>query len=92
MDMSKAVFVKMLKEQAGFSTLVQAEDVYGKIFAIIGAALKNGDDVAVSGFGSFRVVKRKARKGRNPHTGKEIQIPASKAIKFTAGKALKESL
>ena len=50
------------------------------------AALQKGYAVSISGFGSFKVIKRKARKGRNPRTGKEIQIPASKTAKFTAGK------
>ena len=90
--MTKAEFVKTLKEKAGLATLVQAEAAYEKFFALIGATLKNGDAVSISGFGSFKVVERKARKGRNPRTGKEVQIPASKAVKFTAGKALKESL
>ena len=90
--MTKAEFVKSLKEQAGLATLAQAEAAYEKLFAIIGASLKNGDAVSISGFGSFKVMKRKARKGRNPRTGKEIQIPASKTVKFTVGKALKESL
>ena len=90
--MTKAEFVKTLKEQAGLSTLAQAETAYEKLFALIGTALKKGNAVSVSGFGSFKVVNRKARKGRNPRTGKEIQIPASKAVKFTPGKALKESL
>ena len=90
--MTKADLVKMLKEKAGLSTLAQAELAYTKLFAIITATLKKGDAVAISGFGSFRVVDRKARKGRNPRTGKEIQIPASKTVKFTSGKALKESL
>ena len=90
--MTKAEFVKALKEQAGLATLAQAEAAYEKLFAIIGATLKNGDAVSISGFGSFKVMNRKARKGRNPRTGKEIQIPAGKAVKFTAGKGLKESL
>ena len=77
--MTKAEFVKSLKEQAGLSTLAQAEAAYEKLFAIIGSALKNGDAVLITGFGSFKVVKRKARKGRNPRTGKEIQIKAGKA-------------
>ena len=55
-------------------------------------ALKKGDSVAISGFGSFKVVERATRKGRNPRTGKELQIPAAKAVKFTAGKGLKEGL
>jgi DNA-binding protein HU-beta len=54
--------------------------------------LKKGDAIAKSGFGSFKVADRVARKGRNPCTGKEIQPPASKAVKFTTGKALKDSL
>ena len=90
--MSKAEVVKALKEKAGLSTLAQAEAAYEKLFAIIGAALQKGDLVSISGFGSFKVVNRKARKGRNPRTGKEIQIPASKAVKFTPSKALKEKL
>ncbi len=90
--MTKAEMVKTLKEQAGLATLAQAEAAYEKLFALIGASLKNGDAVSISGFGSFKVVDRAARKGRNPQTGKEIQIAASKAVKFTPGKALKESL
>ncbi len=90
--MTKTELVKKLKEQAGFPTLAQAEAAYDNLFAIIGASLKDGDAVSISGFGSFKVVEHKARKGRNPQTGKEIQIPASKAVKFTPGKALKESV
>jgi len=90
--MTKTEFVRALKEKAGLATLAQAEAAYESLFGIIGATLKNGDTVSVSGFGSFKVVNRKARKGRNPRTGKEMMIPASKAVKFTPGKGLKESL
>ena len=90
--MTKAELVKTLKEQTGLATLAQAEEAYEKVFAIIADTLKNGDAVSISGFGSFKTVKRAARKGRNPQTGKEIQIPASTTVKFTPGKALKESL
>jgi len=90
--MTKAEFVKILKEKAGLATLAQAEAAYGSIFGIIKTALKAGDVVSIAGFGSFKPVQRKARKGRNPRTGKEMQIPASKTAKFTPGKALKESL
>jgi DNA-binding protein HU-beta len=90
--MTKAEFVKTLKEQVGLSTLAQAEAAYEKLFVFFGATLKKGEAVAITGFGSFKVVSRKARKGRNPRTGKELKIPARKAVKFTAGKALKESL
>ena len=90
--MTKAEFVKVLKEKAGLATLAQAEAAYDGLFGIIKATLKKGDDVSITGFGSFKVVKRKARKGRNPRTGKELKIPAKKAVKFTPGKALKENL
>ena len=90
--MTKADLVKALKEKAGLATLAQAEAAYESLFGIIKATLKKGDTLAVSGFGTFKVADRKARKGRNPRTGKEIDIPASKAVKFAPGKALKENL
>jgi DNA-binding protein HU-beta len=90
--MTKAELVKTLKEQAHLATNAQAEAAYDGLFTLLTEALKKGDSVAITGFGSFKVVERKARKGRNPRTGEEIQIPASKAVKFTPGKALKENL
>ena len=90
--MTKTEFVKMLKEKAGLATVAQAEAAYDSLFGIIKATLEKGDPVSISGFGSFKVVERKARKGRNPRTGEELQIPASKTAHFTPGKALKESL
>jgi nucleoid DNA-binding protein len=56
------------------------------------ASLKKEERVTLVGFGTFAVSKRKARKGRNPRTGKEIKIPARKVPKFTAGKAFKEAV
>jgi len=90
--MTKAEFVRILKAKAGLTTLAQAEAAYDSLFDIVKAALKKGDAVSISGFGSFKLVQRKARKGRNPRTGKEMQIPASNAAKFIPGKALKETL
>ena len=90
--MTKAEFVKTLKEKAGLATLAQAEAAYEKLFAIIGGTLKKGDALSITGFGSFKVVNRKARKGRNPRTGKEMMIPASKTVKFRPGKSLKENI
>jgi nucleoid DNA-binding protein len=62
------------------------------LFDGIKVALKNDDRVTLVGFGSFSVTKRKARKGRNPRTGKEIKIAARKVPKFTAGKSFKDSI
>jgi DNA-binding protein HU-beta len=62
------------------------------VLSSITKALENGDSVSLIGFGTFKVVERKARKGRNPQTGEEISIAASKVPKFVAGKALKEAV
>ncbi len=53
---------------------------------------KREKKITLVGFGTFSVTKRKARKGRNPKTGEEIKIPATKSPKFTPGKALKEAI
>ena len=62
------------------------------VIAAITAAVTKGDTVQLIGFGSFSTGARAARVGRNPVTGAEIQIPAAKAVKFTAGKAFKDAL
>ena len=90
--MTKAEIIKALKDKADLATLAQADAAYDSLFALIAENLKKEGALSVTGFGSFKVVERKARKGRNPRTGKEIHIPASKAVKFTPGKALKDSL
>ncbi len=74
------------------STKKVAQETVECMISSITKALRNGEDVALSGFGSFKVIKRKARKGRNPNTGEEIEIRATKAPKFAPGKALKEAL
>ena len=70
----------------------QAERAVNMVFDDIEQALRNGDKVNISGFGTFAVSSRKARSGRNPKTGETIQIPASKSAKFKAGKTLKDKL
>ena len=70
----------------------KAEEIVNGLFDDIVAALKKGDKVNISGFGTFSVSERKARMGRNPKTGETIQIASSRAAKFKAGKTLKESL
>jgi len=74
------------------STKKEAQEAVDCVFSSITKALKKGDAVTLVGFGTFKVTKRKARKGRNPQTGEEIKIKASKAPKFTAGKSLKEAV
>ncbi len=68
---------------------VDAEKVISAFESSVIDALKKGDKVTLVGFGTFAVTNRKARKGRNPQTGKEITIAARKTPKFVAGKGLK---
>ncbi|HET8562289.1 MAG TPA: HU family DNA-binding protein [Candidatus Binatia bacterium] len=70
----------------------KAEEIVNGLFDDIVAALKSGDKVNISGFGTFSVSQRKGRTGRNPKTGETIEIAPSRAAKFKAGKTLKESL
>jgi DNA-binding protein HU-beta len=69
-----------------------AQEAVDCVFSSITQSLKKGEDVTLVGFGTFKVVKRKARKGRNPYTGEAIKIKATKAPKFTPGKSLKEAV
>ena len=73
-------------------TKKEAQEAVDCVFSSITKALKKGDAVTLVGFGTFKVTKRKARKGRNPQTGEEIKIKASKTPKFTPGKSLKEAV
>lgn len=70
----------------------QAKEIIDATFDAITSELKNGGEVAVSGFGKFSVTKRAAREGRNPATGETIKIAASNGAKFSAAAALKKSL
>ena len=74
------------------NTKKDAQAAVDVVFSSITEALGQGDDVSLVGFGTFKVANRKARKGRNPQTGEEIHIAASKIPKFVAGKALKEAV
>ena len=70
----------------------QAALVVGTVFETIAESLAKGEKVQLIGFGSFEVRERAERKGRNPQTGDEIVIPASKVPAFKAGKALKDAV
>ena len=69
-----------------------AEDVLNAFVSSVTGALKKGDKVTLTGFGTFSITNRAARMGRNPQTGEAIQVKASKVPKFKAGAGLKESL
>ena len=67
-----------------------AERTFDSILDIILTCLKGDEQVKIAGFGTYKVAKRKARVGRNPRTGEQIQIAASQKVKFLPAKALKE--
>ena len=87
--MNKSELVSAIAEEAGL-TKADAAKALDATVASITKAMSSGDSVAIIGFGTFKVGDRSARTGRNPQTGAEMQIPAAKVPKFTAGKALKE--
>ncbi|MCH2213569.1 MAG: HU family DNA-binding protein [Flavobacteriales bacterium] len=89
--MNKAELVEAMAEDAGLSKADAKKALDGFINTTT-AALKKGDRVALVGFGSFSISERAARKGRNPQTGKEINIAAKKVVKFKAGADLSDKV
>ena len=90
--MTRADLVNIMSESVEFPSKATADKAVSVLFDKITEALKNGERVNISGFGTFAVTERKARTGRNPKTGESIEIPASRAAHFKAGKTLKELL
>jgi DNA-binding protein HU-beta len=89
--MTKAELIDKVASGAGLSK-VDASKALDTTLNSIKGALKKGQKVTLVGFGTFSVVKRKSRKGRNPRTGDVITIPAAKIPKFKSGKALKDAV
>ncbi len=84
---------ELISEMAkNLSSKTEAEAALDSLLGAITQGLKNGDKVTLTGFGTFKVTKRKARTGRNPRTGEAIKIKASKVPQFVAGKALKTAV
>jgi len=89
--MNKTELVDAIAQDAEI-TKKAASAALDSMLDAISRALSQGDDVSLVGFGTFSVSDRAARTGRNPRTGEEIQIPASKTVKFKTGKELKEKV
>ncbi|HOO79745.1 MAG TPA: HU family DNA-binding protein [Lachnospiraceae bacterium] len=89
--MNKTELVAAVADKAGI-TKKDAEAVVAAFTETVTKELKKGGKVQLVGFGTFEVTKRAARTGRNPQTGADMKIPASKAPKFKAGKAFKDAL
>lgn len=89
--MTKVELINAMAEKAGLSK-ADAEKALKAFSDAVTEALKSGDKVALVGFGTFSVGERAARTGQNPQTGEKINIKASKAPKFKAGKMLKDAV
>lgn len=89
--MNKAGLVEVVNAQLG-TTKVQAEAVVDTVFDSIVSSLKKGEEVSIAGFGKFVVKHRAAREARNPKTGETVHVSATKVPKFSAAKALKDTV
>ena len=89
--MNKAEMADRLAARSGVSKSVAKEAVDG-VFAAIGEALADGEEVRIAGFGTFGTRNRPARTGRNPRTGEAVSISASRLPTFKAGKTLKDAV
>jgi len=89
--MTKGELIDSIGKEAKISK-ASAEKAINAFTNSVTKALKRGDKLALTGFGTFSVAKRKARAGRNPKTGKEIKIPARRVAKFKPGNLLKSAV
>ena len=89
--MNKTELVAAMAEKAELSKK-DSEKALKAFIDVVSEELQKGEKIQLVGFGSFEVSERAARTGKNPQTGAEIKIPASKAPKFKAGKALKDAV
>lgn len=89
--MNKKELIESIADAADISKAA-AEKALNGTLAAIAESLKNGDKVTLVGFGTFSVSKREARKGRNPQTGADIEIPEKNIAKFKAGSKLSEAI
>lgn len=90
--MNKAALIENVQKSIGAESKAEAERAVNAVIDGIKAGIKKDKVVQLIGFGTFKVVSRKARKGINPKTGEPIKIKASKNVRLVAGKALKEKL
>ena len=90
--MTKEGLVEAVMKATGIETKAATQRAVEAVFDAIVKTMSRGEDVAITGFGTFRISKRAAREGRNPKTGEKIMIKASTKPKFRGGKLLKEAV
>ncbi|MYL82857.1 DNA-binding protein [Desulfovibrio aerotolerans] len=90
--MAKTDIIAKIQANAAIATKAEAGKVLDAVLAAIQESLAGGEALTLTGFGTFKVSERAARTGRDPRTGNPIDIPASKAVRFTPGKTLKDAV
>ena len=90
-SLNKQALIELVHEKIG-GTKVQAEEIVNAMFDAIVATLKKGGEVSIAGIGIFSVKARAARMARNPKTGEQVKVAATKVPKFRAAKALKDAV
>jgi len=90
--MTKADLIELMAKDAGITKAAAGKALASLTDGVTKALKKKDGKVTLVGFGTFSKVRRKGRKGRNPQTGETIKIKASNAVKFKAGKALKDAV
>ncbi len=88
---TKSELIEKIADKTGF-TKKKSESFLNACVEAIEEDLQNGGNLKLTGFGSFKVEHRKEREGRNPQTGEKITIPASRVVKFSPGKELRENI
>lgn len=90
--MTRSMLIEKVSEKVEGLTLKQTEIVVETVFDSVKEALSRNEKIEIRGFGNFRLKERQPRKARNPKTGESVDVPSKMAVRFKAGKALRESL
>lgn len=90
--MTRSQLIEKVAGRVEGLTLKQTEIVVETVFDSINQALRRGEKIEIRGFGNFRLKERQPRKARNPKTGESVDVPQKRAVRFKAGKALREAL
>lgn len=90
--MTRSMLIEKVAQRVEGLTLKQTEIVVETVFDSIKEALSKNEKIEIRGFGNFRLKERKPRRARNPKTGESVDVPNKMAVRFKAGKALRESL
>ena len=90
--MTRSMLIEKVSEKVEGLTIKQTEIVVETVFDSIKGALSHNEKIEIRGFGNFKLKERQPRKARNPKTGESVEVPSKMAVRFKAGKALRQAL